>query len=104
MLLLGRLLDLSTRFFLGEFVTTRAILERCWGLADPANRTIKGLPFDPYAMMLTYLALTLAYMGYIDQARSRINEALSEARRLGHNYTLASVLFGSVSDRAIEVD
>ena len=32
--------------------------------------------------MLAYLALTLAYLGYIDQARSRMDEALSEARRL----------------------
>jgi predicted ATPase len=42
--------------------------------------------------MLTQLAVTLAYMGYIDQARSRLNEALSEARRLGHASTLAVVL------------
>ena len=42
--------------------------------------------------MLAYLALTLAYLGYIDQARSRMDEALSEARRLGHAHTLAHVL------------
>ena len=34
----------------------------------------------------------MAYLGYIDQARSRLNEALSEARRLGHAQTLAEVL------------
>ena len=42
--------------------------------------------------MLAYLALTLACLGYIDQARSRMDEALSEARRLGHVHTLAHVL------------
>jgi len=42
--------------------------------------------------MLAYLAVCLTYLGYIDQARSRMNEALSEARRLGHAYTLAFVL------------
>ena len=43
-------------------------------------------------MMLANLAVTLAYLGYIDQARSRLNEALSEARRLRHAHTLADVL------------
>ena len=90
--LLGRLLHGTTRFFLGEFVAARALLERCMGLADPAHRTIGGLSFDPYAVMLAYLALTLACLGYIDQARSRMDEALSEARRLGHVHTLAHVL------------
>ena len=90
--LLGRLMHGAARFFLGEFVAARALLERCLGLADPAHRTIGGLAFDPYAAMLTYLALTLAYLGYIDQARSRMDEALSEARRLRHVHTLAHVL------------
>ena len=48
-----------------------------------------GLSDDPYAAMLAHLAVTLAYLGYIDQARSRLNEALSEARRLRHAHTLA---------------
>ncbi len=42
--------------------------------------------------MLASLAMTLAYLGYIDQARSRLNEALSEARRLRVASTLAEVL------------
>ena len=36
--------------------------------------------------------MTLAYLGYLDQARSRLDEALSEARRLEHAHTLATVL------------
>ena len=90
--LLGRFTHGATRFYLGEFVAARALLERCMGLADPAHRTVGGLSVDPYAVMLAYLALTLAYLGYIDQARSRMDEALSEARRLGHAHTLAHVL------------
>jgi hypothetical protein len=44
--------------------------------------------------MLGYLALTLGYLGYFDQARSRVDEGLSEARRLQHVHTLgASLLF-----------
>ncbi len=92
--LLGRRGQGQTRCVLGDFVAARALLEQCHGLGDPAHRTIGGgLPEDPYAHMLVYLASTLAYLGYIDQARSRLNEALSEARRLNHAFTLALVLF-----------
>jgi tetratricopeptide (TPR) repeat protein len=38
-------------------------------------------------MTLAWRALTLAYLGYVDQARSQLDEALSEARR--HVHTLA---------------
>jgi tetratricopeptide (TPR) repeat protein len=80
-----------TRLHLGEFVAARALLDQCHGLADPAHRGI-GAGEDPYAMMLANLALTLAYMGYLDQSRVRLEEAFSEARRLRHAQTLAGVL------------
>jgi hypothetical protein len=72
----------TDHFFLGEFVTARALLER--GLVDPAQQVIKGLAYDPYAGPLAFLAWTLACLGYIDQARSRMDETLSEARRHVH--------------------
>ena len=81
-----------TRFLLGELDPARALLERFYRLSDPAHRTIEGLSFDAYAVLLTWLALALAYAGYVDQARSRMNEALSEARRLKHAHTLAHTL------------
>jgi class 3 adenylate cyclase/tetratricopeptide (TPR) repeat protein len=91
--LLGRSDNGWTRYRLGEFVAARALLEQCHGLTDPAHRAVgAGLSSDPYAEMLAYLALTLAYLGYIDQGRSRLNEALSEARRLRHTHTQALVL------------
>ena len=90
--LFGRYVHGIARFFLGEFIAARAALERCTGLADPAYRNNAGLSFDPYAAMLTFLAMTLACLGYVDQARSRIEEALSEARRLKHAHTLVHVL------------
>src|ERR1700755_2680786 len=67
----------AAHFFLGEFITARALLEQ--GLAEPTQRVIKGLALDPYATGLTFLAWTLAYLGYIDQARSRMDEAVLEA-------------------------
>jgi class 3 adenylate cyclase/tetratricopeptide (TPR) repeat protein len=90
--LLGSLSHGTSRFFLGDFVAARAALERCFSLADPAHRTMGGLPFDPFALMLAYLSLTLAHLGCIDQARSRMDEAVSEARHLRHAHTLAHVL------------
>jgi class 3 adenylate cyclase/tetratricopeptide (TPR) repeat protein len=90
--LLGRVSHGVSRFFLGEFVGARAILEQCSGLADPAHRTIRRVSYDPYASMLAYLALSLTCLGYIDQARSRLDEAISEARRLKHTHTLAHML------------
>jgi predicted ATPase len=47
---------------------------------------------DPYVWNLAWLALTLAFLGYIDQARAGMDEALSEAHRLDHAYVMALVL------------
>jgi class 3 adenylate cyclase/tetratricopeptide (TPR) repeat protein len=89
----GRRANGLTRLHLGDLVAARALLDQCHGLADPAHRGIgAGLAEDSYATMLAYLALTLAYLGYIDQSRLRLDEALSEARRLRHAQTLAGVL------------
>jgi tetratricopeptide (TPR) repeat protein len=87
---MGRWASGYTRFFLGDFVAARALIERCHGLADPAlrSREVQSV----YAMMHASLARTLAYLGYIDQARSRLNEALSEARQLRRADRLADVL------------
>jgi class 3 adenylate cyclase/predicted ATPase len=96
--LVGRRANGTTRLFLGDFVAARALLERCYGLADPSHRSgVVVSSAAHYAMMLAYLAWTLALMGYIDQARSRLNEALSEARRLRHAHTLADVLLSASS-------
>jgi tetratricopeptide (TPR) repeat protein len=89
---LGRMLNAFAHFWLGEYTTVRILLERCMGLSDPKNRTIWGVSWDPYPTMLSYLALTLAQLGYIDQARSWMDEALSEARRCRNSLTLAHVL------------
>jgi predicted ATPase len=90
--LLGCSFTGMSRFVIGELIAARRALERSLAFADPAHRTLETLAFDPYAVALTWLALTLAYLGYVDQARLRMNEAVSEARRLGHAHTLAHVL------------
>jgi len=85
--LVGRYASGFTRLHLGDFVAARALLERCHGLADPALRS-----HNLYALMLASLARSLAILGYIDQARSRLKEAMSEARRLRQPPILADVL------------
>jgi class 3 adenylate cyclase/tetratricopeptide (TPR) repeat protein len=92
----GHSLQGASRFFLGEFVAARAALERATGLADPAHRSIGGLYNDAYVTTLTNLSHTLACLGYIDQARSRMDEALSETRPLSNAYLLCGVLFNRV--------
>jgi tetratricopeptide (TPR) repeat protein len=82
-----------TRLFLGDLVAARALqerclLERCHDLPALRGAEIPSL----YATMLAYLALTLALLGYIDQARSRLEEALSEARQSWRAVTKAEVL------------
>ena len=89
--LLGRRASGMTRCYLGQFVAARALLEQCHGLGDPALRSI-GAGQDTYATMLAQLAVTLAHLGYIDQARVRLNEAFSEARRFRQGLTLPNVL------------
>ncbi len=88
----GRRANGLTRLYLGEFVAARALLDQCHGLADAHRGIGAGLAEDPYATMLAYLAVTLAYLGYIDQSRLRLEEALTETRRLRHAQTLAVVL------------
>jgi predicted ATPase len=85
---MGRYASGFTRLNLGDFVAARALLER--GLSDPALRG-HGVP-GLHAMLVASLAQTLAYLGYIDQARSRLNDALLEARQLKRPQTLAEVL------------
>jgi class 3 adenylate cyclase/predicted ATPase len=92
--LLGHYIHGASCYFRGEFETARALLERCDGLRDPATRAISAAiaVADPHAATLGHLALTLALLGQIDQGRSRVDEALSEARRLDHPFTVAFVL------------
>jgi hypothetical protein len=70
------------------------LFEQCHGLREPAVRqTLSELTAeDGYSVMLGYLGITLAYLGYFDEARSKANEGLLEARRLQHAYTLTFCL------------
>jgi len=89
--LLGNFSDGLSCFFLGEITAAHARFEQSLGLSDPAHRALNVA--GQYAGTLVHLATTLAILGYIDQARSRVAEAVSESRRLGHALTRVDVLF-----------
>jgi predicted ATPase len=93
-LLLGHYIHGASCYFLGEFVTARALLELCDGLRDPAARANCAAitVADPRAASLGHLVSTLARLGHLDQGRVRGDEALSEARSLNHPFTEAFVL------------
>jgi class 3 adenylate cyclase/tetratricopeptide (TPR) repeat protein len=85
----GRYAHGVSRFFLGELVIARAVLERGMGLAKAPDKTES---FSTDAALFAWVALTLACLGFVDQAQSRMGQALSMARRLRQVRTLAHVL------------
>jgi predicted ATPase len=79
---------------LGELNLARAELEQSLALFDPAQRhALQALTgYDTRVMTLMHLSRTLAWLGYLDQARARRDAALVEARQLAHTFTLACAL------------
>lgn len=83
-----------TLLFLGELVAARASLERA--LTFWAFQQHDALPphteQDLVVTCLAHMAMTLAVLGYPDQALARAYEALSRAQGLSHPYSLAYAL------------
>jgi tetratricopeptide (TPR) repeat protein len=99
----GRAAHGQTAFFLGDFEDARAVQEPGVSLSDPSHRILGAELYpDLHPALLAFLALALACLGYLDQARSRMAEGLLDARRRGHAYTLAcSVNFAGWMHRII---
>ena len=83
-----------TFFQLGEFLASRAHLEEVLTRFDANDRPfIMALAAqDLKTAQLIYLSFGLLCLGYLDQARVRADEAVEEARMLGHPLTLAQTL------------
>jgi predicted ATPase len=77
--------------YLGKFTDARAYLENWLSSWDQTHRASVSSAEDPYVLGLIYLSRTLLYLGYVDQARLRRDEALAEVRRLSP-YNLAVTL------------
>jgi tetratricopeptide (TPR) repeat protein len=78
----GSSLSGNTHHLIGNLVDARAHLENALSLWDPTFRRFYALPDDSYVQNLIFLSRTLLYLGYVDQARLRRDEALAEGRRL----------------------
>jgi tetratricopeptide (TPR) repeat protein len=92
--MLSRQASNFTCLTLGEFTVSREDLEQGLALFDPTDRLFytEVLPYDPLVVLLAISAPALACLGHLDQAVSRRDEALAEARRLSHPHTVALAL------------
>jgi predicted ATPase len=83
-----------TCLFLGEFTTARSDLEESLRLYDPGLRHLYAAlaVSDPRVATLVHSSQVLFYLGHLDQARVRRDQALGEARERAHPFTLAVAL------------
>jgi class 3 adenylate cyclase/predicted ATPase len=89
-------------FARGKFLVTRTHFERAISLLEPTYRAYLASPDDPHVANLILLSRTLLYLGYVDQASLRREEAMAEARR-SPPYALAHALCNAWhSDWAVE--
>jgi predicted ATPase len=79
----------------GKLAAARTHLERALSLYDPEEHRTPAFvyAFDPKVVCLDYLARTLFLLGLTEQALSRNDEAVAEARRTAHYNSLALPLF-----------
>jgi predicted ATPase len=98
----GSLSSGNTRHFTGKLLDARAYLENALSLWDPTFRRFSPSPEDTYVQILIFLSRTLLYLGYVDQARLRRDEALAEARRLSPYNLVFALCFAWYGDWASE--
>jgi predicted ATPase len=90
---LGRRALGATLFGLGQFADAREHLQDLVSRQDlAAGRAPAFLPYDPFVSGRAWLALTLAVLGYPEQAIVQSNRALADAAELRHHNTLCLVL------------
>lgn len=79
----------------GEFGRARAHLKEALALYDSREHRSPAFvyAFDPRVVCLDYLARTLLPLGFPEQALAANEEAIAEARRVGHRNSLALPLF-----------
>jgi DNA-binding winged helix-turn-helix (wHTH) protein/predicted ATPase len=84
----------TTLFYLGEFTAAREHFEQVLAFYDLRQHRSLGLLYavDPKVVSLIYLAQTLWYLGYPDQASGRIQQGLSLAQELAHPYSWTGAL------------
>ena len=80
----------STLLSIGDFQASRLHFEESIALSKRKERSLYNLYMvEPQAASLLLLSWDLWFLGYPDQALSRVLEALALARELAHPYTIA---------------
>jgi class 3 adenylate cyclase/predicted ATPase len=84
----------TTSLFLGELTAARRDLEHGIALYDPQQHRALALRYgaDSGIVCQLYAGWVLWLLGYPEQARRTIADALTQARALGHVFTLAFAL------------
>ena len=79
----------------GEFVPARAHLEQASALYDPQQHRFHALVYagDPGVACRSFIAWTLWFLGYPDQALQSSHQALTLAQDLSHPYSLGFALY-----------
>ncbi|MEK1888487.1 MAG: adenylate/guanylate cyclase domain-containing protein [Phyllobacterium sp.] len=79
----------------GEFSRARDYLTKALDLYDPQEHRSPAFvyAFDPHVVCLDYLARALLALGLPDQALATNEDAVEEARKIGHRNSLALPLF-----------
>jgi predicted ATPase len=82
-------------FWRGALTPARAHLEQVMTLYNPQEHRVLVSPYglDVKVHCLSYMALVLGFLGYLDQARWSSQEALALAQELSHPYSKATALF-----------
>jgi predicted ATPase len=93
----GSIFRANSRCYLGEFSDSRLDCETALSLWSPNYRNFLSTPSNQYVHVLMVLSRSLFCLGYLDQARMRRAEALTEARRESP-HTLALALTWSCYD------
>jgi predicted ATPase len=82
----------GTLFWLGELRPARTHLEHGLTLYDPDKRRARAVVQDSVVNGLYHAAIALWCLGYADQARARMLEALTMAQALAHAHSQAAAL------------
>jgi class 3 adenylate cyclase/predicted ATPase len=87
-----------TMFYRGRFVGSEDHLERSISIYDPKlhGHLVEKHGTDPGVVSLSYLGVLLWFLGRPDTARQYSEQAISNAEKIGHPFTLAFALeFGA---------
>jgi TOMM system kinase/cyclase fusion protein len=85
----------NTLSYPGELAAAQAHFEQGIALYDPLQHRSHAFRYgqDPGVACRYYVAVTLWWLGYPDQALQRSHEALTLARELAHPFSLVSALY-----------